>query len=113
MFVIFKIFIWSQIFEPWEILMPFDRLLASIMAGCLLFLANYSKSRNSLTKLMESELLNMCWNVVDRVGLSLYIVHPFVIIGSVVIQKHAMTFDILPIVSNSFCTKTVLPVRDL
>lgn len=54
-----------------------------------------------LRKQASSIPISLVWTVIDRVGLSIYLIHPAVIIGSIVIRKQPMTFDVVPIVS--FC----------
>jgi len=102
----FKIFAWSFVFGQPEFnifLFTIDRLLISLLAASVLFFCNYIHGDYTISKLAANiPNINLVWTVIDRVGLSLYIVHPAVIIGSTVIRKQPMTFDIIPIVSPWF-----------
>ena len=97
----FKLFAWNFVFGPPEFnifLFTIDRLLISLLAASTLFLCNYMQGDNVITKLTSNIPINLLWIVIDRVGLSLYLIHPAVIIGSTVIQKLPISFDILSIV---------------
>lgn len=99
----FKIFAWNFVFGQPEFnifLFTIDRLLISLLAASVLFFCNYIHEDYAIIKLAANIPINLLWTVIDRVGLSLYIVHPAVIIGSTVIHKQPMTFDIVPIVSQ-------------
>lgn len=98
----FKIFAWNFIFGQPKFniyLFTIDRLLISLLAASVLFFCNFIHEDFGITKLAANIPINLLWTVIDRVGLSLYLVHPGVIIGSTVISKQPMTFDIVPIVS--------------
>ncbi|XP_070489782.1 O-acyltransferase like protein-like [Chironomus tepperi] len=101
----FKIFAWNFVFGQPEFnifLFTIDRLLISLLAASVLFFCNFIHGEFEIAKLSANIPINLLWSVIDRVGLSLYIVHPAVIIGSTVILKQPMTFDIIPITITAF-----------
>ena len=100
--MLFKLFAWNFVFGQPEFniyLFTIDRLLISLLAGCFLFLFNYSSDIHSpLTKPISNKI-SLPWIVIDRLGFSLYIVHLSVITANVVIQKQPLTMEIFFIVS--------------
>ncbi|KAL7050605.1 hypothetical protein ACKWTF_004143 [Chironomus riparius] len=104
-FMFFKLFAWNFVFGQPEFnifLFTIDRLLISLLAASVLFFCNYIHGDYGISKLAANIPINLLWTVIDRVGLSLYLVHPAVIIGSTVISKQPMSFDIIPITITAF-----------
>lgn len=100
--MLFKLFLWGIIFgEPnFNIfLFTFERLLISMLFASIILLCHYGY-RDAIKKLTSSTSpINYIWISIDRLGLSLYIIHPGVIIAAVLIRKQPLTFDLLMTVS--------------
>lgn len=103
--MLFKLFAWNFIFGDLKFnifLFTIDRLLVAFFAGTVLFLCNYLRGDAKLSNLTSTMNLpiNLLWIIVDRIGFSLYLVHPAVIIGTVVMRKQPLTLDLVPLVSD-------------
>ncbi|CAG9800765.1 unnamed protein product [Chironomus riparius] len=101
-FMLFKLFAWNFVFGDLKFnifLFTIDRLLVALFAGTVLFLSNYLRGDAKLTNLTSTMNIpiNLLWIIVDRIGFSLYLVHPAVIIGTVVIRKQPLTLDLVPL----------------
>lgn len=100
----FKIFAWNIVFGAPEFninIFTIDRFLISLLAGCVLFLFNYSSYGQNQSTASKSYKLNLLWIVIDRLGFSLYLVHLSVINANVVIQKQPLTMELILIVSTT------------
>ncbi|KAL7050597.1 hypothetical protein ACKWTF_004140 [Chironomus riparius] len=107
----FKLFIRDMLMKPPEFnqfFFTFDRLSFSFYFGCAFFFSNYFKfsteqghaKRN--VKRRSVHPLNAILIMIDRVGLSLYLINVPVIMMNLVLRKQALVFDFSSIYLETF-----------
>jgi len=106
----FKVLIWDVVAKPPKfnlIMFSFDRLIISFSIGCLFFFTNYIKfgsKQNKVDCSVKEVSINPLTTIlimIDRIGLSLYLINVPVIMMSAFLRKQALDYDTSSIVSNS------------
>jgi hypothetical protein len=76
-----------------------ERLQFSLFVVAIIILCQYGyATRIKKLTSMTSMPINIVWLVIDRVGLSIFLIHPGVIIAATIINKQALDFDFLMLV---------------
>jgi hypothetical protein len=93
--ILFLKLVWAFVFEPLKynrFAFTIDRFLMSALFGLIIIVFHYGPVRK----------INFGRFIIDRIGLSFYLVHPPVIFANMMFRKQPLEFDFVTLVRALF-----------
>ncbi|KAL7050603.1 hypothetical protein ACKWTF_004141 [Chironomus riparius] len=95
-YVLIQLLVLNLIFGPPKFnvyLFTFFRLIISLFIGSIMFLCNYMHIDDTLKEMQKSTPVNLLWIIIDRIGLSLYIIQLPIIYNAMLNRKQPIPYD--------------------